>query len=94
MNIRRLVLDVDKAKIRPSMVELAEAISSCRGVKGVNITVGEIDLETVDMDIAIEGDNLDYDLIEKAIESAGAVVHSIDQLLCGEKLVEYVKRAR
>jgi hypothetical protein len=94
MNIRRLILDVDKARARPSLVELAEAISACQGVKGVNITVGEIDLETVDTDIVIEGDNLDYDNIQKAIENAGAVVHSIDQLVCGEKMVEYEKRAR
>jgi hypothetical protein len=94
MNIRKLVLDVDKARVRPSLVELAEAISACRGVKGVNITVDEIDLETVDTDIVIVGDNLDYDNVQKAIEDAGAVVHSIDQLVCGEELVEYVKRAR
>lgn len=94
MNVRRLVLDVDKAKARPSVLEIAEAIYRCSGVESANITVTEIDLETVGMDITIEGQQLSYDQILKAIESTGAVVHSIDQLICGERLIEQVKRAR
>lgn len=94
MNIRRLVLDVDKAVARPSLVELAGAIDACRGVEAFNITVGEIDIETVGMDVTIEGQNLDYDRIVEAIEAIGAVVHSIDQLVCGERIVERVERGR
>jgi len=49
MNIRRLLLDVDKAFARPSGLEIAQAIDGCTGVEAVNITVGEIDMETVDL---------------------------------------------
>jgi hypothetical protein len=49
MNIRRLLLDVDKAFARPSVLEIAQAIDGCTGVEAVNITVGEIDMETVDL---------------------------------------------
>jgi hypothetical protein len=94
MNIRRLVLDVDKARARPSLLEIAEAIESCAGVEALNITVGEIDIETVGMDITIEGQGIDYDEIFKAIESTGAVVHSIDQLIVGNRIIERVPRAR
>jgi hypothetical protein len=94
MNIRRLVLDVDKAMARPSLLEIAEAISACPGVEAANITVTEIDIETVGMDVTIEGQNLDYGTIVKAIEAAGAVVHSIDQIVCGERVVERVRRER
>jgi hypothetical protein len=94
MNTRRLVLDVDKAIARPSLLEIAEAISSCPGVEAANITVTEIDIETVGMDVTIEGQNLDYDTLVKAIETAGAVVHSIDQIVCGERVVERVQRER
>lgn len=94
MNIRRLALDVDKAMARPSVIEIAQAISSCDGVEAVNITVSEIDVETVGMEATIEGQKLNYDKIVKAIESTGAVVHSIDQIVCGERLIEHVRRAR
>ena len=94
MKIRRLVMDVDKAKARPSVVEIADSICSCSGVEGTNITVTEIDLETVGMDITIEGQQLEYEEIRKAIESTGAVVHSVDQIICGDRLIEQIKRSR
>jgi hypothetical protein len=94
MNIRRLVLDVDKALARPSIIEIAQALSTCNGVRGFNITVSEIDVETVGMDFNIEGQELNYEQIIEAIESTGAVVHSIDQLVCGQEVVERIKRAR
>lgn len=94
VNIRRLVLDVDKAIARPSILEIAAAIEGVTGVAGVNITVTEIDVETVGMDVTIEGEGLSYDAVVKAIESTGAVVHSVDQLICGRRVVERVVRSR
>jgi hypothetical protein len=94
MNVRRLVLDVDKAMARPTLIELAEAICSCPGVEGTNVTVTEIDVETVGTNITIEGQQLDYEVIQRAIERVGAVVHSIDQIVCGDRLIEEVKRMR
>jgi len=94
MNVRRLVLDVDKAMSRPSIVDIAQALSACSGVEDFNITVTEIDVQTVGMDITIEGRHLDYGKVAAAIESTGAVVHSIDQLVCGERIIERVVRAR
>jgi uncharacterized protein len=94
MNIRRLVLDVDKAISRPTILEIGEAIEKVSGVAGFNITVTEIDIETVGMDITIEGEQVDYEALVKAIEQTGAVVHSIDQLVAGTKVVERVKRER
>jgi hypothetical protein len=49
MNIRQLLLDVDKAVARPSLLEITAALDRCTGVEAVNITVEEIDIETVDM---------------------------------------------
>ena len=94
VNIRRLALDVDKAISKPSLIELAAAVSGCSGVEGFNITVSDIDIETVGMDVTIEGQYLDYDERVKAMEERGAVVHSIDQIVCGERIVERVKRVR
>ncbi len=94
MNIRRIVLDVDKAIARPSMVEIAQAIETIHGVAGFNITVLEIDVETIGTEITVEGENLNYDDLCKAIESTGAVVHSIDQLAGGSRMVEWIPRKR
>lgn len=94
LNVRRLMLDVDKAVARPDIPSIAQAINACEGVQSVNITVGEIDIETVGMDIVIEGDHMSYDEIVQAIERTGAVVHSLDQIVCGERIVEMVSRAR
>jgi len=88
MNIRRLLLDVDKNVTRPSLIELAKAISSVQGVEALNIVVTEIDMETMDMDVTIEGNGLDYDKIVEAIETAGAVVHSLDEIVVGSKILE------
>jgi hypothetical protein len=94
MNIRRLAMDVDKARERPDLVSLAKAIEAVPGVEGVNITVTGIDIETVGTDVTVEGENIDFDAVRKAIESTGAVVNSIDQIVAGKRTVERVKRAR
>jgi len=94
MNIRRLVLDVDKAVSRPSVIDIAKAIEESPNVEGVNVTVTEIYIETVGMEITIEGQKLNYDTIVKAIESTGAVVHSVDELATGSRVVERVSRKR
>jgi hypothetical protein len=59
MNIRRVLLDVDKAIQRPEIIDIAEAIDGAPGVAGLNITVTEIDVQTVGMDVTVEGDNID-----------------------------------
>jgi hypothetical protein len=94
LNIRRLVLDVDKTTQRPSLIEIASAIQGCGGVEACNITVGEIDIETVGTNITIEGEGLDYDEIFRAIERTGAVVHSVDQIVVGERIIEDTPRRR
>jgi len=94
VKIRRLLLDVDKAVARPSVVELARAIGAAVGVEAVNVTVTEIDVETVGMNVTVEGDAVDYDAVVAAIEAAGAVVHSVDEVVVGSRTIETVERRR
>lgn len=94
MNIRRLVLDVDKMLSRPTLVELAEAIGRVSGIEGFNIAVLEIDTETIGTEVTVEGSDIDYEQLVKSIESSGAVVHGIDEIAGGSRLVENVKRIR
>lgn len=94
MNIRRLLFDVDKALARPSLLDIAEAVDRCGGVKAFNIAVGDVDTETLDMNVSVEGENLNYDEIVKAIEHTGAVVHGLEQIAAGDRIIEPVKRTR
>ncbi|HEY1775459.1 MAG TPA: DUF211 domain-containing protein [Solirubrobacteraceae bacterium] len=94
MKIRRVRLDVDWAFSGPGIVAVAQAIDEVQGVQGANLTITEIDLETIGTDIAVEGEAIDLDELVVAIEKSGAVVHSIDQLVIGEWVVDYVPRVR
>ena len=85
--IRLLVLDVLKPH-QPLVTELALGLSEIRGVEGVNITLVEIDKETENIKITIVGDDLDYDEIVRTIEEFGGVVHSIDMVAAGKKIIE------
>ncbi len=88
--IRRLVLDVLKPH-HPSIVELAKRLSAMEGISGVNCTLEEVDQETESIKITIEGTNIEYDELEQAISESGAVVHSVDSVSAGKKLVEEVE---
>jgi hypothetical protein len=94
LGIRRLVLDVDKSVQAPSLLDIARAIGNCSGVEACNITVNEIDIETVGTNVTIEGEDLDYEEIVQAIENTGAVVHSLDQLVVGSRIIEPIPRSR
>ncbi|HTU47489.1 MAG TPA: DUF211 domain-containing protein [Bryobacteraceae bacterium] len=94
MNVRRIVLDVDKARARPAIPEIAAAIEAVPGVQALSITVTEIDMETVGMDVAVEGEHIEYERLIKAIETTGAVVHSIDELSCGDRVIDRPARVR
>lgn len=94
MKVRRVLLDVDRAKDRPDALALARAIDQVSGVEGANLTVTDIDMETVGMDITVEGEDIDVDALILVIERQGAAVHSIDEIVVGSRVVERVLRAR
>ncbi|MGB3908309.1 MAG: DUF211 domain-containing protein [Methanomethylovorans sp.] len=88
--IIRMVLDVLKPH-HPSIVEFSKQLSVLPGVSGVNLSLYEVDQQTETIKITIEGDDLDYEEIKKSIDNLGAVVHSIDEIVAGHKLVEEVE---
>lgn len=87
--IRRLVLDVLKPH-EPLLTDLALMVSRDKNVIGVNISLKEVDQNTESITITLEGDNLDYMAIKEILEQAGAVIHSIDQVVAGRRFVEEV----
>ncbi|MCD7781646.1 MAG: DUF211 domain-containing protein [Methanosphaera sp.] len=85
----RVVLDILKPH-SPSLPSFATYLSSLNGVDGVNITLIEIDKDTENVKITMEGKDLNYDQIKDAIETYGASIHSVDEVVAGKKLVEEV----
>jgi len=88
MPIRRLVLDVLKPIRGTSIVDLAEKISMLDGIEGVNISVTDMDVETMGLMIVIEGERINFEEVKKTLEEEGCAIHSIDEVVSGEKLVE------
>jgi len=78
--LTRVVLDILK-RHRPSVVELGRLVSELDGVSHVSIVVGEVDVDTETVKMTIEGTNLDYEEIEKAIKRFGATIQSIDEVI-------------
>jgi len=84
--VKRVVLDVLKLR-EPSLPELATRLSSMKGVEGVNISLVEMDQNTESVKIAIEGDNININHVQEMLKDNGAVIHSIDEVVVGKKLV-------
>ncbi|WP_393972190.1 DUF211 domain-containing protein [Oxyplasma meridianum] len=92
MSIRRVVLDVDKSLNRPGLIELATSIEKVPGVEAVNIIVTEMDMETMGTSITVEGGGIDYDKLINTIEDNGAVIHSVDEVVAGKRIIESIRR--
>jgi len=88
-DIKRIVLDVLKPHT-PSIIELAERLGCLEGISGVNISLEEVDADTDSVKITIEGSNISYEKVKKEISDCGAVIHSIDGVSAGMKIIEEV----
>ena len=87
--IRKIVLDVLKPH-KPDIVEYSEKLSELKHVSGVSIFLNEVDQETENIKVIIEGFNLSYRLIRKTIEEMAGSVHSVDGVYAGEEIIEEV----
>ncbi|GGI80925.1 DUF211 domain-containing protein [Vulcanisaeta souniana] len=87
VGLRRVVLDVDVPS-SISTVELADKLGRVSGVKAVNITVTDTDVEVLGLVIVIEGDNIDYNGVKGVIEDLGGAIRSVDQVIVGEYILE------
>ncbi len=87
--LRRVVLDVLKPH-EPSNVILAKILSELDFVDGVNLSLYEIDQSTENVKITIVGDEMDFDEIKRTIEGLGGVIHSVDEVVAGKRIVETV----
>lgn len=84
--IKKLVLDV-LVPNKISIIEFAEKLASMKGIDAVNVTVKEIDAETETLIVVIEGNSINYSAVSELIEKMGGVIHSIDQVIAGHRVV-------
>ncbi|MFH1721059.1 MAG: DUF211 domain-containing protein [Candidatus Altiarchaeota archaeon] len=85
--LRKVVLDVLKPH-EPDIVVLSKDLASKRGVDGVNISVYEMDKKVENVKVTIEGTNIDMNRIREYIHSIGGSLHSIDEVVAGQKIVD------
>lgn len=89
-DIKRIVLDVLKPH-KPSLVDMSIRLSGLKGVDGVNLTLHEVDQETESVKVTIEGPSISYASVEETLQEMGAVIHSVDLVSTGKRLVEDVR---
>lgn len=86
-DIKRIVLDVLKPH-KPTLVEMSQRLSLLKGVDGVSCSLAEVDQETESIMVTIEGPSVSYDTVEATLRELGAVIHSVDEVASGRRLVE------
>jgi hypothetical protein len=91
--VRRLVLDVLKPH-QPTMLILADKLGDLEGVRGVDITLIEIDSKVENIKVTLEGDDIDFQAVAEVVQDAGASIHSIDKVSTGQELIEEADTAQ
>ena len=84
---RRLVIDALKPHEPPTLA-FTQQVAEAENVAGVNATLIELNKEVQNVKLTIEGGAIDYNDIEAIIEDLGGTIHSVDQVACGEYIVE------
>lgn len=88
--VRRLVLDLLKP-YDPDVVTVADTVADLDGVDGVNIVLVETDKDVQNVKMTVEGDAIGVEIVYETLEDLGAAIHSVDEVVCGERVVEQSK---
>jgi hypothetical protein len=79
VSVRKLVLDVLKPH-QPNAVEFSQTLAAVGPDYRVHLTVLEVDESTDTLRVLLEGQTLDFDAIQAAIDKMGGSLHSIDEV--------------
>ncbi|MHB9285917.1 DUF211 domain-containing protein [Halobacteriales archaeon Cl-PHB] len=85
--LRRIVLDVLKPH-EPSLLEFTRRVARMETVGSISSSLIELDQEVQNVRLTLEGEDLDFEAVEDVIEGLGGTIHSVDQVVCGERVVE------
>ena len=78
---------------KPSVIDLSRKLTAIKGVDGVNCVLEEVDQDTESVTLTLEGTGVDFERVEAALREVGAVIHSIDEVAIGKRLVEPARTA-
>jgi len=70
------------------MLTFTDRLAAVEGVAAITGSLIELDQEVQNVKLTVEGESLDHDAIVAAVEELGGTVHSVDQVACGEYVVE------
>lgn len=85
--VRRVVLDVLKPH-DPKIVEFTQQVGKESSVEGVTSKLVDIEEEVRTLRITLEGEELDVESIEERITDLSGSIHSVDEVSCGQTVVE------
>lgn len=85
--IRRLVIDVLKPH-EPTLVQFTSEVTEVACVDAVTASLIELDQEVQNVKLTVEGETLELDPVVETVEQLGGTVHSVDEVSCGERVVE------
>jgi hypothetical protein len=69
-------------------MDLAQALTEVEGVKAVNITVTDTDVDVLGLVIVVDGSGINYKALQESVERMGGVIRSIDQVMAGEYIID------
>jgi hypothetical protein len=78
--MKTLVLDVLKPHV-PSLPEFASFLAEFKCLTRVDVSLVEMDSETVSLTVVIIVSGFEYKDLKEHIEKQGAVIHSVDQIV-------------
>ena len=79
VSVKRIVLDVLKPH-QPNALEFCQAIAKVGVDYHVRLSVLEVDENTETLQIAVEGNAVDFEAIQSMISEMGGSLHSIDEV--------------
>ena len=85
--VLRLVLDLLKPH-DPQTIEFASRLADLEGVAGVNATLVEVDKQVENVKFTVEGEDVRFEAVRDVVDELGGTIHSVDQVACGDRLVE------
>jgi hypothetical protein len=84
MSLRRVVIDAAIPTKGITIIDVARELQRVEGVRAVRVTVDDVDVDVLGLIIVVEGEGINFEGLERALEKVGGVVHSIDEVVVGD----------
>ena len=79
ISVKRVVLDILKPH-HPNALEFSRALAEVGPDYRVCLSVIEVDENTETLQVVVEGNAIDFEAVQTAIDSLGGSLHSIDEV--------------